>query len=152
MIADIDKARSQLINQVLDATTLPQVKAAQRALSAWIKDHPEEQGMRDGFEQLSLMEDIAEMEAAGLLAEEQPPDLAACDPHQGRKWLVSQVAKATTLPEIAAARTALRQWATAHPQDNIQRDLDHLALLLDLAQEQEAAHRRNAPAQAQYTA
>ena len=80
MMPDRDQARETLINQVLDATSLPQVKAAQHALREWIRTHPEEQEMRDGFEQLSLMEDIAEMEAAGLLMTELPPNLDTCDP------------------------------------------------------------------------
>lgn len=60
--ADINQARERVINQVLDATTLPEVEAARSILREWMASHPEEQGMRDGFEQLSLMQDIAESE------------------------------------------------------------------------------------------
>ncbi len=59
---DINQARERVINQVLDATTLPEIEAARHILREWMMAHPEEQGMRDGFEQLSLMQDIAEAE------------------------------------------------------------------------------------------
>ncbi len=64
MKPQLDDLRDRLTNQVLDATTLPEIFAAQQALCAWIKKHPEEEGMRDGFEQLSLMQDIVEQEEA----------------------------------------------------------------------------------------
>ena len=62
MKSQFDAFRDRLTNQVLDSTTLPEIMAAQHALRAWIKQHPEDEGMRDGFEQLSLMQDIAEAE------------------------------------------------------------------------------------------
>ncbi|MBV9849674.1 MAG: hypothetical protein JO250_08295 [Armatimonadetes bacterium] len=64
MKSQLDDLRDRLSDQVLDATTLPEIHAAQQALRAWIKEHPEDEGMRDGFEQLSLMQDIAEQEEA----------------------------------------------------------------------------------------
>ena len=58
-----DAARECLTWQVLGAKTLPEVYAAQQALREWIKTYPEErEWMRDGFEQLSLMQDIGEEE------------------------------------------------------------------------------------------
>lgn len=62
--ADISQARERVINQVLDATTLTEIEAARHILREWMAVHPKEQGMRDGFEQLSLMQDIAEAEEA----------------------------------------------------------------------------------------
>ena len=47
---------------VLSAGALPDVLKAQQVLRTWIKEHPKDEGMRDGFEQLSLMQDIAEEE------------------------------------------------------------------------------------------
>lgn len=62
---EVDAARERLTNQVLDATTLDEVLAATEVLREWIKTRPEErEWMRDGFEQLSLMQDIAEEQEA----------------------------------------------------------------------------------------
>ncbi len=58
----IEQARKALTRQVLRATTLPEIAAARLALREWLKAYPEEQGMRDGFEQLAQIEDIAQME------------------------------------------------------------------------------------------
>ena len=49
---------------MLSARSLPDVQEAQQVLRNWIKAHPKDEGMRDGFEQLSLMQDIAEEEQA----------------------------------------------------------------------------------------
>jgi hypothetical protein len=58
-------ARDRLTWQVLSATTLPEIAAAKQALRDWIAAYPEEAPyMRDGFEQLSLMQDIAEEQEA----------------------------------------------------------------------------------------
>lgn len=53
-------AREVVTKTVLRARSLMEVQEAQRILRDWIKAHPEDEGMRDGFEQLSLMLDIAE--------------------------------------------------------------------------------------------
>jgi hypothetical protein len=53
----LDIQRELVIEKVLDATTLPEINDARRALREWLTAHPDEVGMRDGFEQLSLMED-----------------------------------------------------------------------------------------------
>jgi len=62
--ADVDKARELVTKKVLSARSLPDVQEAQQVLRNWIKAHPKDEGMRDGFEQLSLMQDIAEEEQA----------------------------------------------------------------------------------------
>jgi len=62
--ADVNTARELVTKKVLSARTLPDVREAQQILRDWIKAHPEDEGMRDGFEQLSLMQDIAEEEQA----------------------------------------------------------------------------------------
>ena len=59
---DVEAAREAITKMVLSVRALPDVLKAQQGLRAWIKAHPEDEGMRDGFEQLSLMQDIAEME------------------------------------------------------------------------------------------
>ena len=58
-----DLCRERLTNQVLDATTLQEISAARLALKSWIKNYPKEESMSDAFEQLSLLEDIAQEEA-----------------------------------------------------------------------------------------
>lgn len=52
--------RELVIEKVLDATTLSEIHEARQTLREWIAAHPDETGMRDGFEQLSLMEDALE--------------------------------------------------------------------------------------------
>ena len=59
-----DKARECLLDQVLGATTLEEIAAAWKALREWMSAYPEEEGMRHGFEQLSLMEDAAHEQEA----------------------------------------------------------------------------------------
>ncbi len=66
-----DEARECLTDQVLSATTLAEVSAAWRALKEWIAKYPEEEGMRDGFEQLSMMQDIAEEQEAERLQQSE---------------------------------------------------------------------------------
>lgn len=61
LVRDLDRER--LTNLVLDATTLTEIHLAQHLLRDWIKVYPEEEGMRDAFEQLSLLEDVALEEA-----------------------------------------------------------------------------------------
>ena len=62
---DKAEARDMVANQVLSARTLPEIEAAKQVLRAWMKDHPEEQGMREGFEQLYTIQEILEDEEAG---------------------------------------------------------------------------------------
>lgn len=57
-------SREHITKLVLSAHSLPDVLKAQQVLRAWIEKHPEDEGMRDGFEQLSLMQNIAEEELA----------------------------------------------------------------------------------------
>ena len=56
---DLERARDLLCDQVFSARTLPEIAAAGEALHQWLREHPEEQGMRDGFEVLSHREDFA---------------------------------------------------------------------------------------------
>ena len=59
-----DEARERLLDLVLGAVALDEIAAAQQALRDWIEAYPEEEGLRDGFEQLSLMEDAAHEQEA----------------------------------------------------------------------------------------
>jgi hypothetical protein len=47
--------RQQIVNHVLDATTLYEIEAATRALDEWLATHPDDTGLEDGYEQLALM-------------------------------------------------------------------------------------------------
>jgi hypothetical protein len=57
---NMDRDRELLKERVLDATSLDDIRAARQQLREWIAAHPEErEWMRDGFEQLAQMEEIA---------------------------------------------------------------------------------------------
>ena len=62
--SDVDEARERVSDQVLRANTLPEIEAAKQILREWMKAHPEEQGMRAGFEQLYTIQEIIEAEEA----------------------------------------------------------------------------------------
>jgi len=62
--SDIDEARESATKLVLSARTLPEIEAAKQVLREWMKAHPEEQGMRAGFEQLYTIQEIIENEEA----------------------------------------------------------------------------------------
>ncbi len=59
MISELDEQRERVVDLVLGAITRDEIAAARQALHSWLSEHPEEEGMRHGFEQLSLMEDAA---------------------------------------------------------------------------------------------
>ena len=63
-MSDIDEARKGNSKQVLSADTQPEIGAAKQVLREWMKAHPEEQGMRWGFEQLYTIQEIIENEEA----------------------------------------------------------------------------------------
>ncbi len=54
-----DPERQRILHQALDATTLTEIEIATRELQQWVETHPDDLGIVDAFEQLSLMEDIA---------------------------------------------------------------------------------------------
>ena len=71
--SDINRDRERVTEQVLRADTLPEIEAAKLVLREWMKAHPEEQGMRAGFEQLYTIHEIIENEEAELGRSEQRP-------------------------------------------------------------------------------
>ena len=102
-----DPEREVLIRQMLRANTLPKVYAAQAALRQWHQRYPEDWGILDGGEQLSLIEDA-------LLEDDSPPG-------QSLSWtewqrLEYRVMDARTPPEIAEARRALNDWRENLPE------------------------------------
>jgi hypothetical protein len=71
--------RKRVLGQALSARTLSQVLAATCELKLWVASHPDDLGIVDAFEQLSLMEDVArEKEAPNSDHEtDSPIDLEA---------------------------------------------------------------------------
>ena len=75
-MSGVDKARKGDSKQVLSADTLPEIGAAKQVLREWMKAHPEEQGMRWGFEQLYTIQEIIEGEEAERVGSSQRPVVA----------------------------------------------------------------------------
>lgn len=74
MTGELNEERESVLDLVLGAITYEEIAAARKALHAWLRAHPEEEGMRHGFEQLSLMEDTArEQEAEPIRQQELIP-------------------------------------------------------------------------------
>lgn len=70
---DVNEARERVTKIVLSARTLPEIEAAKQVLREWMKAHPEEQGMRAGFEQLYTIQEIIEEEEAELVRSSRRP-------------------------------------------------------------------------------
>ena len=124
-----DPDRVRLIRQIRNAETLAEVRAAQSALGQWCREHPQDLGILDAGEELSLLVDA-------LLEDDSPPG-------QSPSWtewqrLEYQVIGARTLLEIAAARPALRQWVEHHPGQPGADLLETLFLLLDVVEESQS--------------
>lgn len=56
--------RERILDQALDARTLPEIAVATRELREWVRQNPDDTGIREAFEGLSLMQDIAEEQEA----------------------------------------------------------------------------------------
>ena len=56
--------RECILDQVLDARTLPEIVSATHALREWVRQNPADTGIREAFEGLSLMQEIAEEQEA----------------------------------------------------------------------------------------
>lgn len=124
-----DPARDVLILQILRAKTLPEVHAAQAALRQWRQHYPNDWGILDGGEELSLMEDA-------LMEDDSPPgQLPSWTEWQKLEYLVIG---ARTVPEISAARCALRDWLKAPSEEIESGYVDTLFLLLEVVEEQVA--------------
>lgn len=121
-----DPARVRLIRQIRNAETLAEVRAAQSSLRQWGQEYPQDRGILDAGEELSLLIDALE--------EDDSP------PGQSPSWtewqrLEYQVIGARSLPEIAVARPALRHWVEHHPGQPDTDLLETLFLLLDVVEE-----------------
>lgn len=122
-ISETNPEREELITQVLSARTLPEIASAEQSLRHWLEQHPEDVGLEDAFEQLSMLQDCAEWLA------ENP---AEAERVESARRVSAQVYRAQTLGEIAPARGALDRWRRDHPDDD---RLNTEALFLDLLEE-----------------
>ena len=68
-LASLDQMREILA----DARTLPEITTATRELREWVRQNPEDVGIREAFEGLSLMRDIAEEQEAERGQSNQSP-------------------------------------------------------------------------------
>ena len=65
--------RERILDQVLDARTLPEIATAIELLRDWVRQNPADTGIREAFEGLSLMRDIAGEQQAGQAQERREP-------------------------------------------------------------------------------
>ena len=124
--------REVLVRQILRARTLPEVHAAQTALRAWRVRYPDDWGILDAGEQVSLIQDA-------LLEDDSLPGKSP----SWTEWqrLEYEVMGARTLPAIAAARQALHQWAERHPGETKPDYLEALFFLLDVVEDEQSGKR-----------
>ncbi len=131
---EFDAARDQVTKIVLSARTLSEVEAAKQVLRDWLKGHPDEQGMRDGFEQLYTIQEIIEEENARRAAGEIIPPVPS-----ERERILRQAADAVTLAEKQWAAYELWEWQRRNPEDaGIRQARKGLPDIDDIAEEQEA--------------
>ncbi len=130
----LNEARDRVTDQVLQANTLSEIEAAKQVLRDWLKAHPEEQGMRDGFEQLYTIQEIIEDEDARRAAGEELPPVRS-----ERERILDQALDARTVPEKQWAAYELWEWQRRNPEDaGIREAMKGLPRIDDIAEEQEA--------------
>lgn len=56
--------RTRVINQALCATTFAEIAAANHEMDQWVSAHPDDLGIRDAYEVLDNMQEIAEFQQA----------------------------------------------------------------------------------------
>jgi hypothetical protein len=120
-------ARAALIQQTSRVSSLAEVHAAQTALRVWRQQHPEDWGILDAGEELSLLEDA-------YLEDDSPPG-------QSPSWTEWQrleyaVMGARTVPAIISARRDLKQWVQQRPEEVSSEYLDALFMLMEVVEEQ----------------
>lgn len=80
-----DPARASLVRQIRSEDTLFEVRAAQSALRRWRHQHPQDQGILDAGEELSLLEDA-------LMEDDSPPASRLPGP-SGSVWSIRSSAR-----------------------------------------------------------
>ena len=69
-------SRQYVLNQVLYARTLTEITVSEHFLREWLQQNPNDTGMREAFEGLSLMRDIAEEQEVERLLFQQEAQVA----------------------------------------------------------------------------
>lgn len=120
MIRTDDPKRQRLIRQVLGARTLPAIAEASQALRQWMQERPDDQGMRDGFEALAMMQEIREWEIANpeewqAQQEAERRAVAALEPERGQ--MLRDARGARTAAQLDRAERELYRWAADYPED-----------------------------------
>ena len=64
-----DEYREWLIGLVLCARTLPQIETTRQLLQSWVDEHPDDLGIRDGFDHLAMFDYMAHLDEADTDAE-----------------------------------------------------------------------------------
>lgn len=127
-------ARDLVVTQVLDANTLVEIEAAKQVLRDWLQAHPDEQGMRDGFEQLYTIQEIIEDEDARRAAGEILPPVRS-----ERERILDQARDARTEDQSQWAAYELWEWLRRNPADaDVRKEFERFDFVLDTAEEQEA--------------
>lgn len=135
-----DSPRERLNRRVLSARGLPDVLAAKEALRQWMRDHPDDHGMRYGFEQIFHLQEIEEWKLANpeewqAQQEAERRAVAALEPERGQ--MLRGARQARTLPQLDRAEQELFQWAADHPED-VGRDLGIIEALESVLTRREA--------------
>jgi len=120
-------ARAALIQQISRVKSLAEVHAAQTALRAWRQQHPEDWGILDAGEELSLLEDA--------YLEEASPDYQRPVRSEWQQ-LETRIIDARTVPAITAARRDLKRWIQQHPAEAQAEYLDVLFMLMEVVEAQ----------------
>jgi len=142
----LNEARDRVTRQVLQANSLVEIEAAKQVLRDWLKAHPEEQGMRDGFEQLYTIQEIIEDEDARRAAGEVIPPVPS-----ERERILDQARDARTEAENQWAAYELWDWLRRNPADtDVRKEFMRFSFPLDIAEEQEAerTHESRQPVEA----
>lgn len=72
-----NEERSRIMNQALRATTFAEIAMATREMDQWVSDHPDDLGIRDAYEVLENMQEIAEFQQREELNRRPPAKIAA---------------------------------------------------------------------------
>ena len=103
----VEALRERLTWQVLGATILPEIHADRQALRDWIAIHPEDEGMSDAFEQLSLLQPMLRKPPSTPPHSLQAPGQRAPSPNPGRRG----VFMVPFLPDFCGCfACSLRDW------------------------------------------
>jgi len=69
--------RNRIMNQALRARTFSEIASASREMDQWVADHPEDLGIRDAYEVLDNMQEIAEYQKQEELMRRSPAEMVS---------------------------------------------------------------------------